>query len=160
MMFRWFLLAIALMTAAPANAQDHGVSAELAPPKGSAIEITPAPSENGLPGLQCDDHYCGFASLRDLWKLDRPRPAQPDDMSTESVIIERSNRLAEAKRWADSPPVFQVAIPGTNCGSGGYTADDLFGIRCGGQHRKFDPGFVCVDRKSCTPTEEHHDDRP
>jgi len=106
MMFRWFLLALVLAIAAPANAQDHGVSADLAPPKSSTIEITPAPSENGLPGLQCDDRYCGFASLRDLWKLDRPRPVQPDDMSTESVIIERYHLLAEAERWADTPPVF------------------------------------------------------
>jgi hypothetical protein len=158
---RWISSAFIMMVAAPASAEDRSVAASLISPKTSFTVTTPAvPPTNGLPGLQCDDEYCGFASMRDLWKLNLPKPVPPDDMNTESVFFERAHLLAEAKRWADSPPVFRVALPGTNCTLGGYKADDLFGIGCGSEHRKFDPRFVCVDRASCTPTEEPYADRP
>jgi hypothetical protein len=161
MMLRWIPSAFVMMIAAPASAEGQSVSARLISPKTSFTVTTPAvPPTNGLPGLQCDDKYCGFASTRDLWRLDLPKPVRPDDMDTESVFVERAHLLAEAKRWPDSPPVFQIALPGTNCALGGYKADDMFGIGCGSQHRRFDPRFVCVDRASCTPTEEHDDDRP
>jgi hypothetical protein len=161
MLYRWISSAFVVMIAAPASAEDQGVSVTLSFPKTSFTATAPGlPSTNGLPALQCDDKYCGFASTRDLWKLDLPKPVRPDDMNTESVFAERAHLLAAAKRWADSPPVFQIALPGTNCALGGYRADDMFGIGCGSQHRKLDPRFVCVDRKSCTPTEEHDDDRP
>jgi hypothetical protein len=161
MVSRWISSALVMMIAAPASAEDQSVSASLISPKTSFTVTTPAvPPTNRLPGLQCDEKYCGFASTRDLWKLDRPQPVRPDDMNTESVFLERAHLLAEAKRWADSPPVFLIALPGTNCALGGFKADDLFGIGCGSQHRRYDPRFVCVDRASCTPTEEPYADRP
>jgi hypothetical protein len=161
MMLRWISSAFVMMIATPAFAENQSLSANLISPKTSFTVTTPAvPPANGLPGLQCDDEYCGFASTRDLWKLDGPKPIRPDEMSTASVFAMRAHLLAEAKRWADSPPVFQIALPGTNCTLGGYTADDMLGIGCGSKHRKFDPRFVCVDRASCTPTEEPYADRP
>lgn len=160
MVSRWISSAFVMMIATPASAEDLSLSASLISPKTSFTVTTPeVPPTNRLLGLRCDDKYCGFASMRDLWKLDVPKPIRPNDMSTASVFAMRARQLAEAKRWTDSPPVFQIALPGTNCALGGYTADDMFGIGCGSQHRKFGPRFVCANRASCTPTEEPDADR-
>jgi hypothetical protein len=142
------LVLIAIAIPSDARAEDAGVTAKIAPqPTQPAM-----PQTGDLPSFHCDIDYCGFDYLRDTWKRKLPKGPPQDEMNADSIIAGRSRFLAEGKRWAETPPVMHVAIPGTDCAIGGYLSGEMIGIGCGSRHRDFDPRFVCVNDVSCTPT--------
>jgi len=136
-------------------ADDAHVNAQIAPRAEVAPSLPRLPGDE-LPAFHCDHDYCGFDALKDLWRRGLPGSAPSNPGNADTILLERTQFAAEAKRWADTPPVFQVALPGTRCVLGGDVMGDGegFGLRCGDPHRDKDPRFYCIDPKTCTPTME------
>ncbi len=113
-------------TAAASPNAEPQVSAQIAP----RAEIAPRhaiPSLPGdrLPAFHCDDSYCGFDALRDLWKRDALKPAPSEYLNADSVIIARSRFAAEVERFGDphAPATLTFKIPGLPLCFGSYSVN-------------------------------------
>jgi hypothetical protein len=109
------LIALCLWRAASASVVDDAVHAGMVPKAAIAPASPPSQSPGGLlPAAHCDDTYCGFDALRDIWKRDALKSDPAPDLNADTVILERTRFQKLVDRFGDphAPVVFQYEIPG------------------------------------------------
>jgi hypothetical protein len=115
-------LGIGLMAVSPASGRESEVTAIMIP------YAVPAPSVK--PGTHCDETYCGFNALQDLWKQDALKRDPPTYLNADEVAVERAQFQAQVDRFGDphAPAAPDLEIFGSGLCLNGYALNGHPGI--------------------------------
>ena len=116
------LAGIGMLPVSSASADESTVTAIMIP------YAVPAPSAQS--GAHCDEAYCGFNALEDLWKRDALKRDRPAYLNADEVAIERAKFKAQVARFGDphAPAAPDIEMFGSGYCLSGYALNDHPGV--------------------------------
>ena len=116
------LVGVGLLPFSLASADEGAVTAIMIP------FAVPAPSPK--PGTHCDEAYCGFNALQDLWKRDALKRDPPAYLNADEVAIERARFQAQVAHFGDphAPAAPDAEMFGSGYCLNGYALNDNPGV--------------------------------